>query len=119
MARLVFILAFSAVLAAAAVWVADRPGALAVDWRGWRIETTVSVALAGLALLMAAAAVLDRLWWWLRRGPLVARSKREAGRRQRGYLALTQGMVAVAAGDFPRGQAVGAPRPGTVWTSRR
>ncbi len=99
MTRLIFILTFSAVLAAAAVWVADRPGALAVDWRGWRVETTVSVALAGLALLMAAAAILDRLWWWLRRGPLLARAKREAGRRQRGYLALTQGMVAVAAGD--------------------
>jgi HemY protein len=97
--RLILILAFCAALAAATVWVADRPGALAIDWRGWRVETTVSVALAGLALLMAAAAVLDRLWWWLRRGPLVARSRREAGRRQRGYLALTQGMVAVAAGD--------------------
>ena len=99
MIRLISILVLSAALAAAAVWVADRPGALALDWRGWRVETTVSVALAGLALLMAAAAVLDRLWWWLRRGPLVARSRREAGRRQRGYLALSQGMVAVAAGD--------------------
>ena len=99
MTRLLFIVVVSAALGAAAVWVADRPGALAVDWRGWRLETTVSVALAGLALLMAAAAVLDRLWWWLRRGPLLARSKREAARRQRGYLALTQGMVAVAAGD--------------------
>ena len=99
MIRLTFILVLTAALAAAAVWVADRPGALAVDWRGWRVETTISVALAGLALLMAAAAVLDRLWWWLRRGPLVARSRREAGRRQRGYQALSQGMVAVAAGD--------------------
>lgn len=99
MTRLLLILVFSAVLGAAAVWVADRPGALALDWRGWRVETTVSIALAGLALVMAAAAVLDRLWWWLRRGPLLARSKREAARRQRGYLALTQGMVAVAAGD--------------------
>ncbi len=99
MTRLIFFLVFAAALVAAAVWIADRPGALAVDWRGWRVETTVSVALAGLALLMAAAAILDRLWWWLRRGPLVARSRREAARRQRGYLALTQGMVAVAAGD--------------------
>lgn len=86
-------------LVAAAVWLADHPGDVSLDWQGWRIET--SVAVLGLALVVVAAlsALAYRFWLFLRRVPgRVAGSRRE-NRRRRGYLALTRGMVAVAAGD--------------------
>jgi HemY protein len=88
-----------AVLVAAAVWVADRPGHVSFDWLGWRIDTTVGVLLAGVLLLMAVAAVLYRLWGLIVGGPRRMRERRGERQRLKGYRALTQGMVAVAAGD--------------------
>ncbi len=88
-----------ALLAAGAAWLADHPGRLAVDWGGLRIETSVAVALVAVAAIVLVAGVVDRLWRWLRRGPARFGSARSEARRRRGYLALTQGLAAVAAGD--------------------
>jgi len=83
----------------AAAWLAERPGAVSLVWQGWRIDTSVPIAL--LAALLAAAALwgIGRFLRWLLAGPGAwRRSRRERGRR-RGFDALTQGMVAIAAGD--------------------
>lgn len=87
------------VLAAGAAWLADHPGRVVVDWRDWRIETSVAVLATAVAALMAAAAALARLWRWLRAGPGLIGGARAETRRRRGYQALGEGLVAVAAGD--------------------
>lgn len=97
--RLFLGFAIVAVAAAAAAWLVDRPGVVVLDWQGYRIESSLAVVLAALVLVMAAAAVLYQFWRWLRRGPMIAGRARADRRRVRGQLALTQGMVAVAAGD--------------------
>lgn len=92
----VFVLAILAVLAA---WLADSPGNVSLEWRGWRIDTSFAVLAAAVAILSGAVAVVYRFWLFLRRVPgRVAGSRRDI-RQRRGYLALTRGMVAVAAGD--------------------
>lgn len=88
-----------AVLVAAAVWVADRPGQVSLDWLGWRIDTTVGVLLAAVLLLVVVTAVLYRLWGLVVGSPRRMRARRGERQRLKGYRALTQGMVAVAAGD--------------------
>jgi HemY protein len=88
-----------AVLIAAAIWIADRPGRVSFDWLGWRVDTSVGVLLAVLLLLMAVAAVIYRLWGVIVRGPRRLAERRGERQRLKGYRALTQGMVAVAAGD--------------------
>jgi HemY protein len=88
-----------AILIAAAIWVADRPGHVSFDWLGWRVDTSVGVLLAALLLLMALAAILYRLWHIIVRGPRRLAERRGERQRLKGYRALTQGMVAVAAGD--------------------
>jgi HemY protein len=88
-----------AILIAGAIWIADRPGHVSFDWLGWRVDTSVGVLLAALRLLMAAAAVLYRLWHVIVRGPRRLSERRGERQRLKGYRALTQGMVAVAAGD--------------------
>jgi HemY protein len=88
-----------AILIAAAIWIADRPGHVSFDWLGWRVDTSVGVLLAALLLLMALAAVLYRLWHVIVRGPRRLSERRGERQRLKGYHALTQGMVAVAAGD--------------------
>ncbi len=88
-----------AVVVALAVWLANRPGSVVVDWQGWRVET--SVGMLGLAVLAAVVVVasLFGIWRWLRRQPheivMARRHRREAS----GYRALTDGLAAVAAGD--------------------
>jgi len=88
-----------AALIAGAVFIADRPGAVSLTWEGWRVDTSIAVMVFGIALIAILAAALFHLVRKIIAGPgAFARARRER-RRRRGYRALTQGMVAVAAGD--------------------
>ena len=86
---------------AIAVWLAQHPGRVVIDLYWWelRIETSVGVLAVATLLMLAAAALVYRSWRSLRRAPGELRAGRRGRRRAAGYQALTQGMVAVAAGD--------------------
>jgi len=86
-------------LVGAAVWLADHPGDVSLEWQGWRIDTSVAVLGLGIAAVAALSAVVYRAWLFFRRVPGRMAEARRENRRRRGYLALTRGMVAVAAGD--------------------
>jgi len=88
-----------ALFIAAAIFIADRPGTVQLDWQGWRVDTNVSVLVLGVALLGMAAAGLFHLLRRLVTGPGAFLRWRHERRREAGFRALTQGMVAVAAGD--------------------
>lgn len=98
-ARSLFFFAKIGLLIAAAIWIAERPGKVSFEWLGYRIETSVGLLLAAILLLMVLAALLYRFWGWIWTGPGRLREAREQKQRLKGYRALTQGMVAVAAGD--------------------
>ena len=99
MLRAVVLFLVLAALAAGAAWFADNPGALTLDWRGYRIETSFAVLVLGLLLLLGVVLVAYRLWRWVLGGPAVFWASRGEARKRRGYQALTRGLVAVAAGD--------------------
>ena len=42
-----------AIIVAIAVWLADRPGAVVIEWQGWVVETTVGILLAAVVLFIA------------------------------------------------------------------
>lgn len=88
-----------AVLIALAYWLAERPGEVSVTWLGYRIDTSVGILLLALAVLIAVASVTYYIWRSLRRAPKAMGQGMQNSRRKRGYKALTQGMVAVAAGE--------------------
>lgn len=94
--RMVVVLA---IVVAFAVLVADQPGAVSFTWRHWRVDTSLAVLILGVVVVAVAAAALFHLLRKLLGGPAAFRRARREKRRQRGYRALTQGMVAVAAGD--------------------
>lgn len=99
MIRLVLYISLLAVLAWCIVWVVENPGIVALDWGGWRIETSVGV-LAGLVVAFALiVAVVYRVWLFVTRAPARVTGAMKERRSRKGYMALTQGMVAVAAGD--------------------
>ena len=96
------ILAYVIVMAAAVaatVWLAERPGSLSLSWQGVRIDTSVAFLMFCVAVIAVMTALAYRMWRALRRVPRALTESRRAARQQRGYKSLTQGMVAVAAGD--------------------
>ena len=100
MIRLVLFLLAVAVIAAGFVWVADRPGDVAITWMGYRIETSLMVA----ALAVAALVLVGILLWSILRG--ILRSPEQVSlffrhrRAMKGYLAISRGLIAVGAGDL-------------------
>lgn len=99
MRQTVFFLIKLAIVVAVAVWLADRPGEVEILWQGYQVETTVGILLLAVFLLMLIAAVVYRLWRGLVSAPGMIGRARAGSRRERGYRALTNGMVAIAAGD--------------------
>lgn len=93
-----------ALLIAAAIWLSDNPGTLAVNWLGYTVETSMSVAV----VVGVVAAVLLIVGWRVLRAvlgsPRAFGRFRARRRREKGLEALTRGMVAVAAGDASAAQ---------------
>jgi len=88
----------------AAVWLAERPGAVTVEWRGWRLDTSVGVLLVVMVGLILLGIAIWLLWRWIVGAPGALLDSWGEGRRRRGYRALTQGLAAVAAGDGAEAQ---------------
>ncbi|WP_051609328.1 heme biosynthesis protein HemY [Fodinicurvata fenggangensis] len=91
-----------AILVAIAVWLAERPGAVSIEWIGYRVDTTVGLLLAAIFILVVVGALAYRFWRALRGAPRSLGRARQRSRRRKGYEALTNGLVAVAAGDAPQ-----------------
>ena len=104
MVRATLALVLAAVFAAAVAWLADHAGTVTLHWQTIRIDTSIAVLVTAVALFAAAVALLWQLWRWLMRAPRSFRRFRREQRRLKGYKALTQGMVAVAAGDAREAQ---------------
>jgi HemY protein len=79
--------------------IAAQPGTVVLTWDGRHIYTTVARLGFGVVLLAMLAAALFHLLRKLLGGPRAFMRGRRERRRREGYRALTQGMVAVAAGD--------------------
>ncbi len=99
MIRALVFLLFALAIAVGAVWLSDTPGRVSIVWLGYRIDTSAAVLAGVMLVVVVAGALLYRLWRFLRRAPGEFWLSRQVARRARGYRALTQGMVAVAAGD--------------------
>jgi HemY protein len=80
-------------------WFADRPGEVSLVWQGQRYETSLMVVLAALVALVAAILIV----WWIvatiLRSPAIMRRFFRNRRRDRGYHALSQGLIAAGSGN--------------------
>jgi HemY protein len=99
MVRLLFFLVVLALAAFGLTWLADNPGEVALTWRG--VEYDVSLMLA-LGLVIALAIALGLVWTLIRfvfRIPSLVTLASRARRREKGYQAVSRGMIAIGSGD--------------------
>ncbi len=104
MIRVLIFLGLVLALAFGFAWLADRPGTVAIDWIGYEIE--LSAMLAVVVLLVLLVTVMAA-WWVLKvivRSPQMMGGYFSARRRDKGYEALSGGLVAAGSGDSKAAQ---------------
>jgi len=99
MIRVVIFLVAIGGLAFGAAWLADRPGEVAIVWQGMRVETSVAVLAIAVGVVAALAVVAWSVLRMLVRAPVAVRHHLSTRRARRGYVALSQGLIAVGSGD--------------------
>lgn len=102
MIRILVYLALLFAVAAGFAWLADRPGEIALVWQGYEIRTSLMVAAIAFAALFVALAILFSILTALIRAPRLFGDWLGGRRRDRGFRALSRGMIAVGAGDVKR-----------------
>ena len=73
MIRVVVFLIATVMLALGVVWLADRPGQVAITWLGYRTDTSVMVAIAAIGIVALLAVMLWSLLRALLRSPQAVR----------------------------------------------
>ena len=99
MVRLLIFLAALALVAAGLTWLANNPGVVDLTWRGEQYEVSL---LFGLGAVLALAIAIAIVWGLLRfvfRIPSLVSIGAQSRRREKGFRALSRGMLAVGAGD--------------------
>src|SRR6516225_9946272 len=99
MIRVLVYLVIVAVLAFGAVWFAERPGDVAITWQGRRIDTSVMVLAAAVAAVAVASVMAWSILRAIVRAPDVVSRYMRIRRGERGYRAVSQGLIAVGSGD--------------------
>ncbi|MBD0413946.1 heme biosynthesis protein HemY [Oryzicola mucosus] len=99
MIRVLFYLAIVFALGLGFAWLADRPGDMVVTFDGYRYHVSLMVA----AVIVTAIVAGVMLTWWLLKAiwnsPYTLSRHFRVRRRDRGYQALSTGMIAAGAGD--------------------
>ena len=99
MRRAIVFAALAAAAVFAAYWLARHPGQVTIEWLGSRLEPPVGLLVVAVLAFAVVVVLLYRLLRAILGVPRRIGRARTASRRKRGYKALSQGMVAVAAGD--------------------
>lgn len=80
-------------------WLADRPGLITITWQGQLIETSLMVAATLLVAIVAAMMFVGWLVRILWSSPHLVQRHFRARKRDRGYQALSTGLIAAGAGN--------------------
>lgn len=99
MLRILLYLILIAPLAYGALWLAEHPGTIAIDWSGWRLETSLGVLLAVLLLSLLLVSLVILLIRSIFAIPSRLSSHSKLKHYEHGVSALTRAMSALAIAD--------------------
>jgi HemY protein len=99
MFRLILFVLFLCAAAFGFSYLADRPGSVAIDWFGTRIETTAFIASVALVFTIIVSIGVWQFIRFLIHGPEAMQLFFRTRRREKGLAAVGRGLVAVGAGD--------------------
>lgn len=99
MIRLILLFLGIAVLALAAVWLADHPGNVEIQFQAFSIDTSFAALI--LVAVVGAVLVAGTVWLvgWVRRDMPIWGSNQVIKRQRRGLKIMNQSLVALSAGD--------------------
>jgi HemY protein len=104
MIRIVLFLIIVGTLSLGVAWLADRPGDVVIVWQGLRIETSLLVLGAGLVAALVVLALLWSLIHAILRSPGLLSRHMQHRRGVRAYETISNGLIAVGAGDIQAAQ---------------
>ncbi|TIS58554.1 MAG: heme biosynthesis protein HemY [Mesorhizobium sp.] len=99
MIRILLFLAVVFALGLGFAWLADRPGEMVVTFGGYQYQVSLMVAAVAVVAVVAAVMIV---WWLIKalwNSPYTISRYFRVRRRDRGYQALSTGMIAAGAGD--------------------
>ena len=99
MVRLLIFLGALALAAGGLTWLANNPGVVDVTWRGEEYEVSLMFGLAAVLALAIAIAIVWAVLRFVFRIPSLVSVGAQTRRREKGFQALSRGMLAVGAGD--------------------
>jgi HemY protein len=99
MFRLLIFLAALALGAWGLSWLADNPGAVTLTWRGVEYQVSLMLALGAVLALAVALSIVWAVLTFIFRIPSLVSLASRARKREKGFVALSRGMIAVGAGD--------------------
>ncbi len=99
MVRLLIFLAALALAAWGLTWLANNPGVVDLTWRGQEYEVSLMFALGAVLALAVALAIVWGVLRFIFRIPSLVSIGAQARKREKGFRALSRGMIAVGAGD--------------------
>lgn len=86
-------------IAIGGAWLADRPGQVMIDWQGYRIEISLMVMIITIGVIVIVGLMIWSILRWLLRTPDLMAGFFQRRRKDRGYDALSRGLIALGAGD--------------------
>lgn len=99
MIRVAVFLVSAALIALGVAWFADRPGDVAVTWLGYRIETSLLVALVAVIAVCLLGILIWSILRFILRSPEQVSLFMRNRRAMKGYHAISRGLIAIGAGD--------------------
>jgi HemY protein len=99
MIRLIVFLIVAVALSWLATWLVENPGRVSLTWQGTHIETSFVVLLLAVAVIGILLVMLFEILRVVRQAPSRWGRAHRRSRIDKGYAALSQGLVAAAAGD--------------------
>ncbi len=99
MIRVIWFIFRLAVLSAIVAWAIEHQGTVNIDWQGYEVETSTGVLLFLIAFVVIVFALMYRFYRAFISVPKMVRNYNKVQSREKGYLAITKGLAAVAAGD--------------------